>query len=282
MKPFGIITDGTVQFTNSSFLGRGIVEVIPLEIILNGNVLSKEGESTINKLPKAINESNKPQVVLPSRKRLLSYIDLFLETYNELFFILASKSIVGFYSSTYDFIKRHPERGKITLIDSKTISIGLGYLVQMCAEIISTKLFDKNELIYRIRKIISKIYSLLCIPCHSYLSNFGIIDRAQYLNLEMNNLIPIFSIDNGKLSPHDKVKSYRNCYSIIKEFIDEFDDLDQIGFMWGIPARFKENISIKKHCQELFPSTTYSSFSSNIILSALFGPKTISVFLMEK
>ena len=219
---------------------------------------------------------------MPSRKKLLSYIELFLETYDELILITSSKNIFGFYPLIHDLIKKHTERGKITLIDSQTISVGLGFLVQRCAEIIFTEQFDKKELIYRIRKKINRIYSLLCIPCHSYLVNIGNIDRAQYLNLEMNNLLPIFSIDNGKLSPYDKVKSYRNCYSIFQEFIAEFDDSDQIGFVSGIPLRFKENRSLKKHCQELFPSTTFTSFSLNLILSALFGPKTISVFIMEK
>ena len=282
MKSLGIITDGTAQFSSTSFLGNEIIEIIPLGIEYKGELFLKNNENIIAKFPRVINKYNRPLVVLPSNKCLLRYIDTFLEKYDEIIFILTSKKIIGLYSSIKLLIKEHPKRNKMILIDSKTLSIGLGFIVQRSAELFVNNQYSRRELIQSTRKLISNTYSLLCIPCHSYLAFLGKIDQAQYLTLEINNLLPLFIIDNGNLSPQEKVKTYRNCFLLFQEFIDEFNNLDQIGFIKGIPNRTKEYKSLKKHCQNLFPSALFTSLFLNMIMAALFGPKTTSIFLMAK
>ena len=83
----------------------------------------------------------------------------------------------------------------------------------------------------QIRSLLPSTYSIICPFGLSYLHYNGFVDRPQAVVNEMLELFPIFAVENGKLIPLEKVKSPRNVIGFFQEFLDEFEQLNQITFI---------------------------------------------------
>jgi len=169
----------------------------------------------------------------------------------------------------------------IQVVDSQTTSIGLGFLVETAAEA-AAKGKSLGEIEHLIRSLTPHIYGVLCTPGPSYLFYNGFVDRGQATISEMLGLYPIFAIEEGNLSPLEKVRNHRHTVNYFQEFLDEFDDLIHIAFLQSCPASNSEVHILRDHLRENFSKTPFSSHGINLSLASLFGPRTLGLFIMEK
>ena len=65
----------------------------------------------------------------------------------------------------------------------------------------------------------------------TYLYQSGFIGDAQALVGEMLGLLPIYTLEEGRLTPVEKARNYRQLIDFMQEFIDEFSDLYHIALI---------------------------------------------------
>jgi DegV family protein with EDD domain len=280
MSSICILTDSAVQFTQPGFAGRMDVRVIPYDIHLRGEVFHDGEGMKATSLPYTVNDGLKPHLAIPAPDELLQFLQGLAEYYREIIAIFTSSELSGIFAQAEKAAATVKGQIPVTLIDSQTTSVGLGLLVQMAAESASLGL-SGPEIERRIRKAVPRVYTLLCSAGLSYLSEAGFIDLAQATVGEMLGLIPIFSLEEGKLSSIEKARNIRGVLDFFQEFLGEFDHLQHIALIQGAPPFNHESHILREHAQDHFPKTPFSEHTINLPLATLVGPRTLALIIME-
>jgi fatty acid-binding protein DegV len=98
---------------------------------------------------------------------------------------------------------------------------------------------------------------------------------------EMLSILPVFAFEEGKMVSVEKVKNFRLLLENYQEFVDEFNDLDQVALVQSQPPLIHETHSLREHVNSSFPGTPFIELTINLALAALFGPAAVGIFAIE-
>jgi DegV family protein with EDD domain len=171
-------------------------------------------------------------------------------------------------------------RDSILIIDTQTVSIGLGMLVQAAAGYIEKGL-SLQEMKTSLLGLMEHVYCILCLDGLTYLSHSGFIAPSQALIGEMLGVRPLYMLEKGSLVPIQKVRNARHLVECLYEFIGEFAGVDHIAIVQGVPAYEPEARALRDRIAEDLPDTPISEHIISPALAAVFGPHTIGIFVRE-
>lgn len=278
-----ILTDATAQFTLPSFNGRGLVKILPFNIQLGATVFESGRNLKPNDMPLALNDALHPRLLAPAVEQLRQFLshDENGHPYDEVLAIFLSASMSPLVELALETQKQLSGRTRLQIIDSQTTSIGLGMLIQAAADAVAkgASLADTERLV---RSLIPHIYAVLCTPSLAYLHYAGFLDRAQAAVGEMLGLYPLFSFEEGKLTPLEKVRNHRQMLDFFQEFLEEFEHLQHIGFLQStVGGNPQDGRILRDHAQDCLPRTPFSEHTINLSSAVLFGPNATGLFVVE-
>ncbi|PKO18494.1 MAG: hypothetical protein CVU39_03375 [Chloroflexi bacterium HGW-Chloroflexi-10] len=281
MPKIAIITDSTAQFSNPSFPGKDQVRLIPFGIKIGDKTYPEGIGITVSEFPTNCSIADVPTVIIPTPNQIADLFISLLKNFNELLVLTNSLDLTSVYQNSLEAVELIQGKTMIQVINSQTISTGLGLLVQMAAELVSNgaTLADTER---HIRQAIPHIYTLFCSPCLSYLAKNEILEETQAAVGEILNLHPIFSLEEGKPSALCKVRNFRHAQDYFQEFIEEYDELQHISLIKGVNTQGLDNRLFRQFVQEYFPDTPFSEHRLNPFLAGLFGPKSLGLIVVEK
>lgn len=280
MRTACILTDSSAQFPQPSFPGKQLVRVIPLDIEF-GKVLYPEGKDLkITKLPHSATEASRPRLITPGHEEFKNLLFALSQVYDDILVLLLSNQLSPLYDQALLAAAPMQSNANILVINSQTTSIGLGVLVQMAAQLIDNGV-SVIEVERIIRKQIPHIFTLLCIPGLTYLHHAGLLDTAQANVGELLNLFPIFTLEEGRLTPLEKVRNHRAALDFFQEFLGEFEHLHQIALLQGSPQLIQEGRLLKQYVAENFAQTPYSEHTISLALASLTGPRCLGLVVAE-
>ncbi|HMN62488.1 MAG TPA: DegV family protein [Anaerolinea sp.] len=275
-----ILTDSAVQFTQPGFAGREDVRVISYDIQIR-DTLYPEGEGIRSTaLPPSAGDGLHPRLIAPDPEKLQQLFHGLASHYREVIAIFTSGELSQMISAVEKAAAGAKSIIPVTLIDSQTTSVGLGLLVQLAAECTAQGM-SGTEIERRVRKAVPRVYTLLCTAGLSYLYESSFVDIAQATVGEMLGLIPIFSLEEGKLSSIEKARNLRGVIDFFQEFLSEFDNLQHISMIQGAAPFNHESHILREHAQDHFPKTPFSEHTINLPLATLVGPRTMALIIME-
>jgi DegV family protein with EDD domain len=275
-----IITDNAAQFSRPNFPGYKHLLFFEEAIELENGIFSDIRNVRVSDFPKRVSRDFPVRLISPSSESISNVILAHYQTYDDIFIILISRELHPNYTITEEIVKNLHGRADIHLIDSRSLAIGEGQLIQMAAEQIIQE--QKGIIIEeKLREAIPHTYTLLCTPNLSYLHKSGFIDIGQALSGEMLSFLPIFTLEEGRLIPVEKVKSIRNVVDYFIEFIDEFDNLQKISIIQPAPLSHNESRLIRQHVDEFYPEANYSEHTINPYLASLIGPQGMGIVIKE-
>ena len=234
MRTTYILTDSSVQFTRHTFPGRNQIEVIPFHILLDQHPIENDVTYKTSQIPQSIRNGSKFEVLPPSVNEFTEKILEISNVATDIIAILMSSQLSKACENLERAIENTRGKVQIQLVDSQTTGIGLGFLVQLAAELASRH-HQPDEIEYIVRGRIPHIYSQFCLPNMTFLYQTGIMGYPQAIVGEMLNLLPIFSFEEGRMISVEKVRNNRHLQDNFQEFLDEFSDLENIAFMQSIP-----------------------------------------------
>lgn len=275
-----IITDNAAQFTRPAITENPDFHVINHRIVVANHEATEIQKIQLSDLPKWVASSTPLTFLPPDQRQITDLLHSVYQSYNDIFLILLSRALHPGYDLTESIVSNLHGKAAIHLIDSQTVGVGEGQLVQLAAELIG-KQVPAPTIEEKLRKTIPHIYTLLCTPNLSYLNNSRFIDIGQSTVGEMSSLLPIFSLEDGKLNPLDKVKNIHNVIDYFIEFIDEFDNLGSISFIQPAPPAFIESKLIRQKVEETYPHAVYSERTINPFLASLIGPRGHGIVISE-
>ena len=266
-----ILTDSTAQFTQARFPGYERVHVIPFDI---QNVEPQAGQS----LPGVF--FIQKRLVPPSTQEFIRYYARLSRDYESIVVLTLSSLVNPTMSHALAASEQYSNGVPVEVIDSQTTAIGLGMLVQIAAQAASEGASLK-EIDRQLRASIPSVYLLLCIPELTYLAQSGHMNYAQAWVGEMLGILPIFTFEEGRLVPMEKVRTPRHLFEAFQDFLGEFDAPAQIALVNSSGRGSLRTSPLRQFVQATFPETLFSEHPIQPHLAALFGPRSIGLVVLE-
>ncbi len=275
-----IVTDSAVQFPQLSFNNRNLLSIAPMYSKLQGAIYTNTDDFKPSSLPASAGDDLAPQLLAPSVEQLQEIFSEQAKSFDSILGIFTSSDLSQVFANAQ--IAADSLRGglEIQLVDSQTIAAGLGFLVETAINA-AIRGVPAQEIEYEVRSLIPHIYNVICIPGLTYLYYNSFVDRAQAIVNEMLGLYPIFAIEEGKLTPQEKLRNHRHTITYFQEFLDEFDNLQHIALLQSTPPSQQEAQVLRDHAREAFPNTAFTTHSTNLPLATLFGPRSMGLFVIE-
>jgi DegV family protein with EDD domain len=266
-----ILTDSTAQFTQSRFPGYNRVHVIPFDL---QSVESQGGRS----LPGGV--LNQKRLIPPSPQDFVRFYTRLSCDYDSIVVLTLSALFNPTMSHALAASEQYSNGVPVEVIDSQTTAIALGLLVQIAAEAASQGASLK-EIDRRLRASLPRVYLLLCIPELTYLAQSSHMEYSQALVGEMMGILPIFTFEEGRLVPMEKVRTPRHLFEAFQDFMGEFEAPAQIALVNSSGRGSLRTSPLRQFVQDTFPETLYSELPIQPHLAAMFGPRSIGLVVLE-
>jgi DegV family protein with EDD domain len=266
-----ILTDSTAQFTQARFPGHERVHVIPFDL---RKVERPEGR------PPPTGISVQGQLIPPTPQEFIQFYARLSRTFDSILVLTLSSLLSPVMSYACLASEQYNNGATVEVMDSQTTSVGLGMLVQIAAgaasEGVSLKEIDR-----RLRASLPRVYMLLCIPDLTYLACSGHMEHAQALVGEMLGILPVFTFEEGRLVPMEKVRTPRHLFEAFQDFMGEFEAPAQIALVHSLEHGGLRTSPLREFVKDTFPETLFSEHSIQPHLAALFGPRSIGLVVLE-
>jgi DegV family protein with EDD domain len=266
-----ILTDSTAQFTQPRFPGYDRVHVVPFDL---QPVESLKGRSFLGSV------INHGRLVAPSTHEFIQYYARLGRDYDSILVLTLSSLFSPTMSHALAASEQYSNGAVVEVMDSMTTALGLGMLVQIAAQA-ATEGASLKELDQLLRVSIPRVYLLLCIPELTYLAQSGHMEYAQALVGEMMGILPIFTFEDGRLIPLEKVRTPRHLFEAFQDFIGEFEAPAQIALVNCSGRGSLRTSPLRQFVQDTFPGTLFSEHPIKPHLAAMFGPRSIGLVVLE-
>ena len=213
-----IVTDSTADLTKEIIEEYGI-EIVPLTVSLGNKLFRDYYDMTPKEFFQMLKETDDfPTTSQPS-------VDEFIKTYTKLgdkddiVSIHISLDMSKTAQSALTAQKQLPEY-KINIIDSRTVSVGLGLIVLELAKAVKDGA-DIKEVLSLADDLKSKIKIYFSVESLDYLQKGGRIGRAQGFLGTMLKIKPLLAVADGVVSPVERVRGSSRLISRMVEIIKD-------------------------------------------------------------
>ena len=212
MVKIALVTDSSCDL-DPKIIKEHNIEVIPLRIIYNDREYKDGVDITAQQVYNRLNDEI-PTTSMPAPKDVLNkFIELKQNGYTHIIAITLSSGLSGTYNMFKLVSKEIPDI-VIDVIDSKTLSMVLGFIVMEAARLIKNNTPYK-EVIDKINVIKSKAKGFFVLDTMEYLRKGGRIGLVAATIGSILNIKPIISVnEEGKYYTFAKVRG--KCQAVTK------------------------------------------------------------------
>lgn len=277
MSPVCIVSDSTALFPNPVFKGRDRVHLVPAAW---QPAPAQTDRLRAADFPASLREGEAPRLLAPSAAEFEKFFRQLGSHYNEVLAILHAGRFGQTVAAAQGAATTLHGSLPIRVIDSNSISLGLGFLVQAAAEAAEDGMALADLDLY-IRSLTPKVYGLLAVPGLSYLHRAGYVNPSQAQVGEYLEITQVYTLEEGELVPTQKARNSRHLVDILFEFLSEFGDLPHVSLMQGAPPFEQETRALRERLIEERGKVSISEQIINAPFASLIGPHSLGVFALE-
>ncbi|WP_130807582.1 DegV family protein [Senegalia massiliensis] len=280
MNKIALVTDSTCDLPKD-LIDKYSIKIMPLKVIYSDG----EYKDKVDITPEDIYERFDEEIPKTSLPSLGDCIELFEALKNENYTHIIVTTISGGLSGTINMMKNAKdivEGLQIEIIDSKSLSMGLGYpVLEGAKELERTN--DYYKTIQKIRNVISKTETFYVVETLEYLKKGGRIGRVEGTIGELLKIKPIISINKeGTYYTYKKVRgrnrSIKSLYNIVKEKSQN----NKINVAVAHGNAYDEGMKLLDNIKQLknVVSTTFTQISPVLVVHT--GPGLIGIIISER
>jgi fatty acid kinase fatty acid binding subunit len=172
-------------------------------------------------------------------------------------------------------------RCNIQVIDSESVSTGLGLLVQAASDAIADKM-EFDDVVRVIRGMIPRLYMVSFLDDLTYLERNGLVTRSQAILGNMMGVIAFLTLEEGKLIPMEKVRSRARAIEKLTEFVSEFSILSHLSILESSSTPSEEARGLVERIRLIHPDTPIGISCYGPSLATLVGINSLGVVVLEQ
>jgi DegV family protein with EDD domain len=243
----GILTDSTCDL-NQEIIEKYGIEVIPLSVHFGEDEFQDGVDIKPDGFFKKLKHRQElPHTARPAPALFIEKYQEMLKKYDQLLSIHVSAALSGTFESAK--LAAREVDDKVTVIDSATISLGLGMLTVLAAKL-AEKDVKIDEIIETLKQAKNKLHLYFTVKDLTYMEKGGRIGKASSFLGSIFSINPVISIstETGKVKPIAKVRGQHRAQDKIIELVREKVENDKnvwLGFAHGNREEELEDTKIK-------------------------------------
>jgi len=273
MKKIALVTDSTADLTEA-IKAECNAHTIPLKVLFSEQEFH-DGEITSEEFYQRLERAEElPKTSQPTPEEFFRLYSRLLEEYQEIISIHISSGLSGTFNAAR--IAKEKLKGKIHLIDSKTISLGIGMMILETAKLIKEGI-DSVHILDKLSKARTNIETLFTLNTLEYLQKGGRIGRVQSIMGSFLNIKPVIRVgEDGIYHSYGKTRSQEKA---LKSIVEAFQELakgrKQIRFGVAHGAALEAGLFLKEAMENAFQMPTAIFTQVGPVIGVHTGPGTI-------
>ncbi|MGS5451235.1 fatty acid kinase binding subunit FakB2 [Staphylococcus aureus] len=274
-----IVTDSTSDLSHE-YLKQHNIHVVPLSLTIDGKSFVDQIDITSEAFIQRIEEDADVKTSQPP-------IGKFIELYEELgkedveiFSIHMSSVLSGTYQTALqasDMVDT-----KVTVIDSKSISFGLGYQIQRLVELINTNL-SSNQIVNKLKELQKNIKLFVVIGQLNQLIKGGRISKTKGFIGNIMKIKPVGTLEDGYLEIVHNARTQNSSIQYLKKEISEFIDKHKIKSIGVAHANVLDFVDkLKLQFDEAFGQQKYDVNVTTPVISTHTGQGAIGLVVVRE
>ena len=273
-----VVTDSTADLPAKVIQEWGIT-VIPLQVNF-GTEVYRDGADlqTEEFYRKLISSSVLPTTSVPPPGIFTEVYEKLSTNGNDVLSIHLSSKLSGTYDCARLAAKDLGNK-RVEIIDSLTVSMGMGILVVGAARAAQTgaSLEEVTALVHRAMK---RCYLVGLLDTLEYLQKGGRIGRARAFLGHVLNLKPLLTIRDGEVYPMDRVRTRRRALDRMLQSVLEYQPFDEVAVLHS--AAPEEAESLAEQLASVFPRERMHIAQFGPVLGTHIGPGAVGLGVLQK
>ncbi len=279
LDKIGLITDSTCDIPDD-FLEKYQVEVLPTRIIYK----DREYRDKVDISAKEIYDNfdvEIPKTSMPSPDDFFATVEkLKSKGIKKILCVFVSSGLSGTYNS-FKVLSEDIEDVEVSFLDSKALSLGLGFVVMELAKAIESGM-GFEELVKKGKELIDSTKVFFIVKTLHYLREGGRIGFVEGTIGDLLHIKPIITIDHadGKYRTYKKVRGEKKALASMRKIVDEYaKNPIKVAIMHG---KYKEeSLSLLEYIKNIANVKEVHSGQISPVLSVHTGPGLIGVIIQE-
>lgn len=281
MSRIHIVTDSTIRFTNPDILKSDLITLAPVTFhsgnnsIIDSPTLPDEDGMYLYDALGAV-----PLISAPGTDEIIAIYDQLQKETKQIISLHTSSSLNDTYHNALKASEHFLGRCNIQVIDSQTLSVGLGFLIQTAHEALKAGV-EFDEIVRLVRGMIPRIYMVFYLDDMFYLERNKQVNRSQAILGNMLGIIPFLTVENGKLALMEKVRSRPRAIEKLIEFVSEFTDMQKLCILFGGSEPEEDAYIIEERLSMLYPELNLCHVNYGPFLASYIGMNSLGVVVLE-
>jgi DegV family protein with EDD domain len=277
-----LITDGTACLPVERLRELGII-ALPI-VAKTGSksfMYDQQTPGHIDLLEALRNSRNPIEIVGPSPDDFRAVFERSLYRTNRMLVILSSGHLSPVVRNARIAARDFMGRCDIMILDSQTVSVGLGLLVERAGELLQRGDMPLGEVVRRIRGMIPRIYVVMISHTLDYIYRSGKLTAMQAILGAMLKIHPFIEIEDGDVIPLEKSRRPERAIDKLVEFASEFARVKQVVVFQGHEEPTEESLDLKERLEQTGLSVEIPIIVYDPILASHIGPEGLGMVVYE-
>lgn len=279
-----LITDGTAFMPAERLRELNIIS-LPIVAQVGGRQYMYDQKTFEHRaLLEAIHATRAPvDIIGPSADDFRAVFQRTLYRTNQMLVLLSSGHLSPVVRNARLAARDFMGRCDIQILDSQTISVGLGLLVERAGELLAQGNMSLTDVVKHVRGMISRIYVVMITHTTDYLYRSGKLSATQAILGAMLNIHPFVVIEDGEIIPQEKSRSVEKAVDRLVEFASEFSRVQTMIIFQSGPENkpTEEALALRAQLELFMPGRQFPIITYDPILAARLGPDALGLIVFE-
>ncbi|EHJ06758.1 fatty acid kinase binding subunit FakB2 [Staphylococcus simiae] len=273
-----IVTDSTSDLSKS-FLDQHNIHVIPLSLTIDGQSFIDQVDVTSAEVIDRIEADEDVKTSQPPIGEFISTYEELGKDGAEIISIHMSSGLSGTYNTAYQASQMVD--ANVTVIDSKSISYGLGYQIEHLIELVEQG-NTTEDIVADLEMFRQNIKLFVVIGQLNQLIKGGRISKTKGLIGNIMKIKPIGTLDDGRLELVHNARTQNSSIQYLKKEITEFLGNHQIKSIGVAHANVIEFVDkLKKVFNDAFQINEYDVNVTTPVISTHTGQGAIGLVVLK-
>lgn len=273
-----IVTDSTSDLSHA-YLSDNDIHVIPLNLTINGEAYVDQVDISSEAYIQKMQEDADVKTSQPAIGKFIEMYDKLGADGSEIISIHMTSGLSGTYQTALQASQMSDS--KVTVIDSKSISFGLGYQVQHIVDW-NNEGYTTEDIVTKIAELQKNIKLYVVIGQLNQLIKGGRISKTKGLIGNMMKIKPIGTLEGGKIELIHNSRTQNASVQFLKKEISAFigdRNIKSIGIAHANIIEFVDKV--KKHFSEEFNFTQFDTNVTTPVISTHTGQGAIGLVVLR-
>jgi len=278
-----LITDGTACLPPERLRELGVISLpIVAQVGDRTYIYDQQVAGHIELLSDLMKERQAVKIIGPSPDDFRAVFARTLYRTNKMLLILSSGRLSPVLKNARLGAQDFMGRCDITILDSETISMGLGALVERAGMLLQEDAWPLPAIVRQLRGMMPHLYVAMTSHTSEYLQRSGRLSAMQAILGSFLGIHPFMEIERGDILPLEKSRSASKALDRLDEFASEFSRIRQLVILQGYgPEIAAEAAELRDELEELLPGIDFPTIFYDPILASHVGPNGLGLVVYE-